>query len=394
MPRLRSLHLENLDPLCYNDDPSLLISEATNLETLKLHWSPRIRRERELSVSMAHFFGRVWAQKRGPRFKNIAFANLFSRNDYQLEENMNLEHLQSVTTINCMNGDDPHTIFVDKTWTSRSARATEMKSLKQIRTDKIHEDTAKTLFQMHGLEAMYLVSNREWPTVPAKMSDRSNTTPESTNGEATTPVLAIGSAATNGHASNPGTPISVNPTATPGNEVMSPSSDQQPNLLTKRNIEMASMCIAAITKIHGATLKRLLLFDTWNLGAEAMLGLLSSCPNLEQVGLAADYSNPDFHDFLTKCLRAAPKLWALRVLFPPWSEMAKTVMFVGLDIHAELLSVQTSNPEFGNLRWLGMGPLVHELGEVENGRRKLRAVPWGDERLRAIEIFGLDNGEI
>ena len=77
IPSLKYLHLANLDPLCYNDDVSVLIAEAENLETLKLHWSPRMRQEREPSINMSTYFGRIAASPRKLNLENFSMANLF-----------------------------------------------------------------------------------------------------------------------------------------------------------------------------------------------------------------------------------------------------------------------------------------------------------------------------
>jgi hypothetical protein len=386
IPRLRKLHLENLDPLCYNDDVSLLIGEATSLESLKMHWSPRIRRERELSVSMSAYFGRLLSLKRPLRLKEIAFANLFSRNDIPMGATyLLLEGVESVTTINCMNRDDPDTIFVDRTWENESKRANEMVSTKTIRTDTFHENMARSLFTMRGIENIYLVSNsknRHQPKVSTPGS-----APDATNGYEEMDIED------DLHGVNGNSVDSHTPHAPDSSDTISPTGDP-PMHLSKRHIAMASDCVAAITKIHGATLRKLLLFDSWNLGAEVMLNLLSSCPNLEQAGLAADFGNPDFPIFLRKCMRAAPKLFALRILFPPWIQALRGLMIEGRSMHSELMSMETVREEFNSLRFLAIGPLVLELGEVVDGRRNVREMELDDAKLKNVEIFSLDNCKI
>jgi hypothetical protein len=392
IPRLRDLHLENLDPLCYNDDVSLLISDAVALESLKLHFNPRIRRELELSVSMATYFGRLWASKRVMRLKHISFANLFSRHEIQLDSTNKFDRLETICTINCMDSEDPNTTFVDRTWQNSSMQIPELVAMKSMRTDRVHEKLSKDLFLMRGLEALYLVSKRDWTSISAKLNaapiivDGINMSPDPRNGDTPSKNSDI---TINGRGSNDSDSQSA------PNDITSPIDYPPQAPLTKRNIELASTVIAAITKVHGSTLRKLLLFDTWNLGAEAMLGILSSCPHLEQVGLAGDFSNPEFPTFIRKCLRAAPKLRALRILFPPWSEVMKAMSYVGKAIHIEMMRMELARGEFAGLRYFAVGPVILLLGEMdENGKRDVKELSWDDKRVQAIEIFGLDNGDL
>src|SRR5271163_5021369 len=86
MPRLRSLTVTDIDPLCYPDDISTLIYESEKLEALKLHWSPRMRDAGEPSVHLQSYFRRNIAERKKLHLRNIGFYNLYAAVDPIVEE--------------------------------------------------------------------------------------------------------------------------------------------------------------------------------------------------------------------------------------------------------------------------------------------------------------------
>ena len=58
MANLRAFRAMDIDPLCYPDDISVLLLNSKKLEDLRLHFSPRMRREAESSLSLDTYFGR------------------------------------------------------------------------------------------------------------------------------------------------------------------------------------------------------------------------------------------------------------------------------------------------------------------------------------------------
>jgi hypothetical protein len=394
MPRLKYLHLTNLDPLCYNDDVSLLLSEAKELEILKLHWNPRMRTEREPSVNLQSYFGRVISSKRTLKLKEIAMANMFCRNESEFGESISFARVSTLTFFNCMNQDDPATIFTDRTWDVQRSPPElvreQLKSVKVIRSDRAGSGFSRVVRLLSDLEEIYLVTHQQCP------SDVSNVespgADQSSNGSVKQhPTVSV-------------TPVEgsnglIYPQATtPLSPVSSNSPPWHNPILKAKHVVVASDYIAAIVSHHALTLKKLLMPSFWSLGRDVMLHLVTSCPNLEQLAISVD--DPSF-EIIRTCVRAAPKLEALQLLFPPgsvspWRDMAAPQ----IRMHQEVLMLECRKEEYNNIRWLGLGDQTFELCGMRANtggpgyRRDVRHVHPDDQRLKRVEIFGLNNMDI
>jgi hypothetical protein len=386
IPRLKYLHLANLDPLCYNDDVSLLLFEAQQLETLKLHWNPRIRLEREPSVHLKSIFGRIMASPRMLRLKHIALANLFSKNENEFMESMDLIHLYSLTFINCMNQDNPGTIFTDRTWDR--PRTDEFRSwVRNVKAIRLDQAGTRLIGMMQGLEEIYLVPRLDGVESLTGRSPSSDTTPNGGFGEiqVSTPLQA---GSVNG-VSRQNTPL----TPTSGN---SPSW-QHNQAMKAKHVVMASDSIACLLSNHATTLTKLLLPSFWSFGYEVAVNLITRCPNLIQLGIAID--DPSLEVFRAG-LRAGPKIKAFRLLsladHDPWKDLGE----MELRVHLEVLGLECRKEEYNKVKFLGLGSHCVELcgmkGSLEDlgHRRDVRVVPLDDPRLRDVEIFSLDTLDI
>jgi hypothetical protein len=362
IPSLKYLHLIGMDPLCYNDDASMLFLEAKKLETVKLEWSPRMRREREPSVLMSLLFGRCHEANYRMSVKHWGMKNLFARKEALIDAILTPDSFESLTTINCMDPHEPGTIFVDRTWMLSSKGPREQfPKLKKIRIDRLDERRAEPLTIFENLEEIYLI-NRNPRMDPAATS------------------AATGVVATLNGVSAPASP---NTPLTPVN------SD-----LPKQLISIGSEYLAAISSRHGKTLKKLLLSDRWSLSPEVLKNLLIECPHVEQLGVAIDKDFSPLEDLK----EVSPNLRALRVLLRPDSHLWQTMREIDVDTHCLGIGVKTAGPQFDNFEWFGMGEMYFHMGEVRQFRdpktgeirpvRVVTSVDW--DTIKHVEIWGED----
>jgi hypothetical protein len=147
---------------------------------------------------------------------------------------------------------------------------------------------------------------------------------------------------------------------------------------------LASEYLAVIQTNH-RTMRHLLLADKWQLSEEALLRLCQSCPNLEQLAFAASFPALDF---LRKTLAFLPKLWALRLLVRPQSELAEKLALTDPDMHHFALATELWRPQYKNLKYIGIGEnLIYKLGEVlRPAKRNPKAVGGGDNSFNALSM--------
>jgi hypothetical protein len=359
---LKYLHLIGLDPLCYNDDPSLLLLEAKNLETLKLEWSPRMRREREPSIQLSLIFGRSYGANHHIPLKHFGMKNLFARKEALVDSVLNSLTVQSITAINCMDPHDPATVFVDSTWMMDSkGRDETFPNIKKVRIDKLDEKRAEPLTVFKDLEEIYLINRNP------RMK----------------PLAAVAVATANGISApaSPNTPVTPMNADTP-----------------KRLISIGSEYLAAISTRHGRTLKKLLLSDRWSLSPEVLKNLLLECPQIEQLGVAVEKDFSSLEDLQEVC----PNLKALRILLRSNSPLWATMKEIDVDMHCFGIGARTAGKEFDTFKWFGVGDLYFHLGDVRQvwdpksgDLRPVRVVtPVDWDVIRHVEIWGEDTLEL
>jgi hypothetical protein len=353
IPTLKSLHLLNIDPLCYPDDPSLLLLQSKKLQSLKLEWSPRMRREKEPSISLQSLFNRCVRANHKIPLKHMGMKNLYCRKDAEVDQAVNTKTVETVSFINCVDPTDQATVFIDRTWVLETPASDHtFSNIKSLRIDRLDLHAGQPLANFSNFESIYLVA----PEGPASASH--------TNGHA------------NGHASASASPTPSTPSTT----------DYERTMVTS-----GSAYIAAITSRHGSTLRKLLLSNLWALSASVVSQIVKSCPKLEQLGLAIESNDVDI---LETALPFATNLKALRLLVREDDETWKKIEEVGDAIHCYALGQKTAKEPFRKLRWLGLGPKIYELrGTIrEAGKPDRRVVrPATLEEVRHIEIWGLDN---
>jgi hypothetical protein len=300
----------------------------------------------------------------------MALYNLYARNsgdgfDHCLDNALTEE----ITVINCMGGSDPTTIFLDETWRVNSKHPVP-RNLKMMRGDLVDKGLVDMLLKMRNLERMYLITRPK--------SSKSNSS-----------------------AATPASPSTVTPTPN-GSAVNTPVTPQQCKGL-------AGDCLAAIQMNHWS-LRHLLLPDIWQLSEETLFQLCRSCPNLEQLGFAASFPALDV---LRKIISVVPRLFALRLLVRPESELAEKLTSMDPEMHAFALATELWRPQYKGLKYVSLGDnLFYKLGEVlrpakrvngtaggENSFNALsmgmmrRVIPITRSQVQNIEIWGLDTME-
>ncbi|KAF2216451.1 hypothetical protein CERZMDRAFT_64873 [Cercospora zeae-maydis SCOH1-5] len=271
MANLRAFKALDIDPLCYPDDLSMLFLGSKKLEDVRMHFSPRMRAEAESTMTLSQFFGRCYKADYKLRVKHFALQNWFGQNVLNLDQILDKETCRSATFIDTFGGNDPRTVFVDKTW---HAVPQDLDiPVDRVRINELaprHVDIMRK--QIIGLKALCLISNAKRQKTGYDPS--SNAT---------------------GH--KPPTPD--------GDTVHSP---YDPNK-DREWISLGPEYIRTLGDYHGGTIKLLLLSDLWAVPREDLAYLVRTCPQLEQLGIGLDDAHHDsirlFGPFLPnlKCIR-------------------------------------------------------------------------------------------
>ena len=361
IPNLQHLKITDIDPLCYPDDISLLLLGSKKLRHLKLHWSPRMREERELSTHESAYFGRCATAQYSIPLQTVAIQNLYTYHNISGCKLFDHSIVQEVTFINSTGGlgDDPGTAFVHQHNWQKPDDDDPTSNLKMLRVDKVSPQQCSFIGMVEGLERLYLIGPQP---------------PQTRRSKGMTP--------------NGGTPLPNSPASTHS----SPSSIDNPNVMA-----LKEDYIETITKKHGRTLKHLLLLPQWRLTDDDIALIVRNCPNLEQLGIGAEYCNFQhlrlFVPFLTK-------LTALRILSSPDDSSFVNRMREMDDrgMHEKRLSEETAKWNLSKLQYMELGAedLIFEVGKETQGKGGLQKVvkkkAW--EHVKDIAIWAMDCHEI
>jgi hypothetical protein len=291
MPNLRCLKITDIDPLCYPDDISTILLKSRKLRELKLHWSPRMRLAQEPSVSLNDYFRKCTAARQPLSVKKLSFQNLYAFHSEEFNISFDPTTVEDVTFLNGSDTVGLMNTFVENSWpTMMPDRKLKIKSM---RMDTISKRNSEFIGNFKGLERLYFVN--VFDNSPDYLnSPRTGMGPSSS---AMTPPV-FDSPAVNGTTAN------------------SPATAASPASQLNIALSVRDSYLANITINHGATLRHLLLCSKWPLSTSMIARLVHSCPNLEQVALATDFSSLDSLGMLVPFLR---KLVALRLLIPAGS---------------------------------------------------------------------------
>lgn len=360
MPNLQHLKITEIDPLCYPDDISLLLLGSKKLRHLKLHWSPRMREARELSTHESAYFGRCATAGYSIPLRTIAVQNLYTYHDISGCNLFDHTFVEEVTFLNSTGGlgDDPGTVFVDQhSW--RKSEEDPPENLKMLRVDKVSHQQCSFLSNIKGLERLYLIGPQ-----PPRGRGIKDTTP------------------------NGGTPLPNSPAS----NYSSPGSTDNSNIMALKDDY-----IEAITKNNGRTLKHLLLLPQWRLTNDDIALITRQCPNLEQLGIGAEYSNFQHLRLLVPFLK---NLKILRILSSPDdpSFVNKMREIDDRGMHEKRLADETAKWNLSKLQYMELGAedLIFEIGKREGAKRGakniVRKKAW--EEVRGFDIWALDCHDI
>lgn len=377
LPHLTSLTVTHYDPLCFPDDLSTLFFHASKLESLKLHFSPRMREQGEQSVVLTHFFRKNIAAKKKLRLKSMGVYNLLARADHAecldaIESTM-MEHFTALNTFGLdedILGSNPSaTHFIDRTWLVPMNK--EHPKPKSLRLDQLHKRHALDLNQSAGLERLYLVNARYQP--------------ETANGN--------GSAGSQSQTPNSADQSPRNPSS----NTIQTSSSRSSRATPVPSTHLRDMYLDAICNVIGPTLQHLILPSRWVLPTAPIARLIRSCPNLTQLSAAIECSDFSVLKMLVPFLN---QLWAIRILVPrAEGEEGQKIRagfeaFVERDdaVHEEVMRENLAervfrgdSVDFPKLRYVGLGRKVWEIGGVFEEVVKTR--------LDSEDGEGVENGE-
>jgi len=357
----------DLDPLCYNDDISLLLLGSKKLRELKMHWSPRMRREAEPSTSLQTYLGRCIAAGYVVPLQHVSLQNFYGPNHGHMHMAFDKKTVVDSHYIDIFGGSKgaSSNVFIDATW-KKVPR--EPMHWKVHRVNEIALQHTRIMSSFTGCEELYFVNAREPPP----------TTPSSDMGK--TPGASRASA-------SPLTPFQT----PPANEYEGAS-------LGKEYMHI-------ITTNHGATLRNLLLSDQWAIEADQMAHLVRSCPNLEQLGIALGGTSPEIFRMLVPFL---PKLYAIRLLANDWllnDPRASTINCLEPEASETIrheMGREAYKTDCKKLTWVGVGDRVMKMGkEIEVGNEETGELEWireitvkTKEDVRHVRIWSMDSLEI
>lgn len=349
---LRTFKALDIDPLCYPDDISLLLLGSKGLRDLRLHFSPRMRREAESSVSLESYFSRCMAASYKIPLTHFAMQNFYGNNtNYHalFEEGT----CKSVTFLDDFGGifGSAETVFYDDQW-KNIATDHERTAWRSSRSNELAPQHVQLIRHNKNLERLYFVScRRPGPYTSSNAGGSVGVTPDSA-------------------ASAP--PITPSPDSTSTNS--STSAD---------TTSLGLSYLSAIQTSQGANLSHLLFSDLWALEKAQIRGFAASCPNLVQWGFATRLGLADVLDVVVGAL---PRLKVLRVLEP----VGGWEIWEGVDERTVAGALGgVGGVAVCGLRWLGVGERCFAVCQGI-GSRGWSAREVGREVVREIEVWGLD----
>lgn len=297
MPHLGYLKITDIDPICYPDDIATILVKSKKLRELKLHWSPRMRIAQEASVSLYHYFRKCITAKQPLSVKKLSFQNIYPFHVEEFNTAFDLATVEDVTVLSGTQNISWVNTFVESNWPTQVFH--RKSKIMSMRMDMVSERMSDFLGSFKGIERLYFV-NVCSDSPDTLNSPRPITVPTSTH---------------------PMSPVPEHPAIS--NETMAKSAAVMASPASQFNtiLSVQSSYLKTIMMNHGTTLRHLLLCSKWTLSASDVVRLVQSCPNLEQLALATDFSAMKSLGLLVPFLR---RLAALRLLIPPNSPAAQS----------------------------------------------------------------------
>ncbi len=294
--------------------------------------------------------------------RTIAVQNLYTYRDTSSCDIFQNSCLEEVTFLNSTGGldDDSGTAFVDQhSW--RKSEDNPPSSLKMARIDKVSRQQCSFLENIKGLEKLYLIGPQH-PQAPRVKG----TTPNS--------EIPMPNSPASSHSSSP------------------PSRTDSSNIM-----DLKDGYIEAITKNHGRTLKHLLLIPQWRLTDDDIALIVRQCPNLEQLGIGAEFSTFQPLRLLVPFLR---NLRAIRILSSPddTNFVDKMREMDERGMHRKKLLEESAKWNLSKLQYIELGAddLIYEIGKRDGGKaggeKAVKKKAW--EEVKDVAIWALDSHEI
>lgn len=323
------------------DDMSMLLLHSKKLEDLRLHFSPRMRRECESSLSFHSMFGRCAKAGYLLNLKHFALHNFFGNMD-GMDLIFNPETCKSVTFLDTFGGpgSSPSNVYIDESW--REIPMHMRTDFRSTRTNEYAMRHADLISKATGMERMYFISDKV----------------SKAEGAVASPIT--------------------------------PSGDTPP--ADHEMLQTGREYLYALTRFHGQTLKHLLLRDQWALTPDEVAELVRYCPNLEQLGLALNFNN---HRTMRLLLPFLPKLKVFRILHNEW--LSSNTYTLTHEERVEKMSADLWKCGAHQLQWMGIADTVYKVGRnyqavkddgTTEWKREVTVVPR--EEVQHIEIFFLD----
>lgn len=326
-----------------------------------------MRESAEPSTDLRTYFGKCLEAKYKMPLKHWGMQNFYGTNTGDLARVGNPDTIRSSDFINTFGGTKHGlaTAFIDETW-KNIPDGTFFKNMKKQRLNEPTTHHAKILASFSGLEEFYLVNAQPDPLV---LDASSRSTTEG----------------------------AVSPTTikTPASSFSSPG-----KCTDHTNSALCKEYLNAVTSRHGSTMKKLLLSTQWPLNGQQISSIVSSCPNLEQLGLALSTEEGGALRILAPFLT---KLRAIRILDNPWLQAA-------LKDDQELIDALRMGPDevlhwqmspTTQVQWVGLGDAIFKIGKVVQKPDEDGTMVWMREATRAslddvkdVDIWGLDVLEI
>jgi hypothetical protein len=342
MANLRAFRAEDIDPLCYPDDISVLLLSSKKLEDLRLHFSPRMRQEAESSLSWNTYFGRCLRVGYKLPLKHFGIQNFYGPNIEGLSDLLDSDIGVSATFLDVFGGTKGASanVFLDETW--KHVPPDMKTNFKRARTNEPAPQHVQLMSNATGMEKLYIVSTR---------ISKTGHTPDDAGQPPVTP------------------------------------DDSQPDVET---VALGKQYIHAITRQHGSTMKHLLLWDQWHLDQDDIRELIRYCPNLEQlgIGVASEHSLRAIHLLLP----FLPKLEAVRMLLT--DELEGECTSHG---HLDEMGTWFAKLNATSLKYIGVGKRTFKVGPLHSyttsdGKQDVKAevTEVKIEDVKHVEIWGLD----
>ena len=351
----------DIDPLCYPDNISLLLLGSKKLETLKLHWNPRMRDAREPSVNLHSYFGKMLATNYKMPLKHLAFQNMFAYNEEGYHDIADNTTVESFTMISSVGGadDSPEMAFVDKTWDCPQPQPA-WPLFRMLRVDKVSRILCRMLTYFTTLERYYLITGRKPKEPPFEQSENAG---RKTSIESNGTTGYLEKRMDNGCHGREGDDFygsgsSTSSWNTPQSTTSTKSVPETQNTIsftppvdTTAVVRLGKDYLDNIITFHGPNLRHLLLLPQWRLSAYNLARLVRGCPNLEQLGLGTE--TPDYN-MLRLLLPFLPKLYAVRILDNvDDSAVTEHGTILGDGRHEEVIGDELWKPEYEKVSRLG-----------------------------------------